>query len=134
MSEEHKNIRIMVVDNKAAMRVKLIKLLLELGFNKDNIVQFENGKHALNQLKISSKKFDLVLSDWNMPTLNGIEFLKHVRASNLYFRKIPFVLITTVSEKDKVVEAILFQVNGYLLKPLEMPKLKETLDSIYKIA
>lgn len=134
MPQELKNIRIMVVDDTAFMRSTLVRLLLELGFHKDNIIQFENGRHALDRLKTSDEKFDLVLSDWNMPNLNGLEFLKLVRASNLYFRKIPFVLITTVSEKEKVVEAILFQVNGYLLKPLEMPKLKETLETIYKAA
>lgn len=134
MNKEFKHIRVMVVDDTAFMRSTLSRLLQELGFNKENIIQFENGRHALERLKTSEEKFDLVLSDWNMPNLNGLDFLKLVRASNSDYKKIPFVLITTVSEKEKVVEAILFQVNGYLLKPLEMPKFKETIDSIYKIA
>ncbi len=121
--------KIFVVDDTAFMRAGLIKTLVELGCDKNKIVQFENGMEALTRMR-ENLPCDLILCDWNMPLITGIELLKQVR-SEPKWEHIPFVLITTESEKDKVIEAIQYKVNGYILKPVNIAKLKESLDNVF---
>lgn len=124
--------KIYVVDDTAFMRVGLIKILSELGFDKNKIQQFENGREAFESLRSAPNECDLILCDWNMPQMTGIDFLKLMRSLKFERPDIPFVLITTESEKDKVVEAIQYKVNGYLLKPINVEKLKSTLEDIFE--
>lgn len=131
MSRSYEKLNILIADDTGFLRDALCKILIEIGFEKQNIYECENGKIAFDKLKNSKGHFDIVLSDWNMPILNGLDFLKLVRASNDYFKTIPFVLITTVSEKEKIIEAINYQVSAYLIKPVEPKKLRETLDFIF---
>ncbi len=131
MLANYQNIKVLIVDDTAFMRAGLIKILIEMGFSKDNLVQSEDGLLAINQLQNSKAKFDVILSDWNMPNLNGLELLKHVRSGPESIAKLPFILITTVSEKDKVVEAIAHKVTGYLLKPVSRGPLEENLMQIF---
>ncbi|MES2527728.1 MAG: response regulator [Bdellovibrionota bacterium] len=119
-----------VVDDTAFMRAGLIKLLIELGFDKDKILQFENGQAALNAFMLG-KHVDLILSDWNMPQMTGIELLKEIRQSKSSWSQVPIVMITTVSEKDKVIEALAFKISGYLLKPVDIDKLSKTMNSVF---
>ncbi len=131
MDVDYSKTKILIADDTAFLRVSLVKILTELGFEKNNILECENGKLAFDYLRNYNGQFDIVLSDWNMPVMSGLDFLKCVRASSDYFKTIPFVLITTVSEKDKIVEAINYQVSAYLIKPIVEQKLKDTLDRIF---
>jgi two-component system chemotaxis response regulator CheY len=134
MTKDFNNKKILVVDDTAFLRTSLIKDLVEMGFNKNYILECENGKLAYDFLVTSAtraERFDLVLCDWNMPRLNGLDLLKLVRSSDQYFSTIPFVLITTVSEKEKIVEALKYQVTSYIIKPVMIKKLKETIDRIF---
>lgn len=124
--------KLYVVDDTAFMRVGLIKILGELGFDKNRIKQFENGREAFESLKVSPNECDLILCDWNMPQMTGIDFLKLIRSAKFERPDIPFILITTESEKEKVIEAIQFKVSGYLLKPVNPEKLKSTLEDIFE--
>lgn len=124
--------RVYVVDDTAFMRVGLIKLLAELGFDKNKIQQFENGREAFEALRADPDECDVILCDWNMPQMTGIDLLKVVRSANSARPDMKFILITTESEKDKVIEAIQYKVNGYLLKPVNPEKLKNTLEEIFE--
>lgn len=136
MNQDYSTKRILLIDDTAFLRAGLIKILIELGFNKLNIFEAEDGKKAGDLLKASQNnpadQFHLILSDWNMPNVSGLELLKQVRASTAYYKTVPFVLITTVSEKDKIIEALSFSLSGYLIKPLVKDKLQATLSSIFK--
>lgn len=131
MKNEYQNIKILVVDDTAFMRAGLIKILIEMGFSKQHIHQCEDGTLATDYLRKTDIQFNIILSDWNMPNMNGIEFLKLVRSSPGPTASIPFVLITTVSEKDKVIEAIKYKVTGYILKPVARDALEETFERIF---
>ncbi|MBC7712110.1 MAG: response regulator [Rhizobacter sp.] len=130
MTKIYSSKKILVADDTAFLRTSLIKDLVDLGFDKGNILECENGRVAYDNLIASAEKndhFDLILSDWNMPKLNGLEFLKLVRGSKKYFSDIPFILITTVSEKEKIVEALSYNVSSYIIKPIQLKKLQETI-------
>jgi len=87
-----KKISILVVDDFATMRKVIRNLLKQVGY--ENIVEAENGEAALSVLK--SRKVDLIISDWNMPTMSGYELLKAVRADD-ELQKTPFLMVTAVS-------------------------------------
>lgn len=125
--------KIIIAQDTSFMRTGLVKILIEIGFKDTNIFAYENGKQAFDQLKNHPARFDIILSDWNMPRLTGLEFLKSVRSSQEYFKHIPFILFTTVSEKEKVVEALNYQVSAYILKPIQIQKLKDSLDFVLKV-
>ena len=134
MNNSYFHKKVLVVDDTTFLRTSLIKELVELGFDKMNILECENGRVAYTNLVASAEnslKFDLILSDWNMPKLNGLELFKLVRSSDLYFRELPFVLITTVSEKDKIIEAISEGVSSYIIKPIRPEKLRENIERIF---
>lgn len=131
MSNRFQKKNVYVVDDTSFMRANVVKALVDFGFSKERIHQFENARVAFEALGESNIECHLILSDWNMPQMTGLEFLKNVRASNGYFKHVPFVMITTESEKSKVIEALQFQLSGYILKPLESEKLKEVLDNIF---
>jgi two-component system chemotaxis response regulator CheY len=131
MAIDYKNKKILVVEDQAFMRLSLVKQLVEIGFQEMNIVACENGKTAYDILKSEIDEFDIILSDWKMPRMNGLDLLRSVRTTSAYFRHVPFILTTTVSEKEKVVEALNYNVSAYLLKPIQVQKLKESLKRIF---
>jgi len=96
-----KKISILVVDDFATMRKVIRNLLKQVGY--ENIVEAENGEAALSVLK--SRKVDLIISDWNMPTMSGYELLKAVRADD-ELQKTPFLMVTAEALKDNVVQAV----------------------------
>jgi two-component system chemotaxis response regulator CheY len=107
-----KHIRIMVVDDFATMRKVIRNLLKQVGY--ENIVEAEDGVVALKTLK--SKKIDLVISDWNMPNMTGIELLKAVRADE-ELSATPFLMVTAEALQDNVIAAVKAGVNNYIVKP-----------------
>jgi two-component system chemotaxis response regulator CheY len=115
--------KVLVVDDFATMR-KIVKNVLKQ-INIENIVEAENGKHALSVLK--SEKVDLIISDWMMPEMTGIEFLKVCKEDDEK-KKIPFIMVTAEGQKDSVMEAIKSGVDNYIVKPFTPDKLKEAID------
>jgi len=115
--------KVLVVDDFATMR-KIVKNVLKQ-INIDNVMEAENGKQALNLLK--SEKIDLIISDWIMPEMTGIEFLK-VCKSDETIKNIPFIMVTAEAQKDSVVEAIKSGVDNYIVKPFTPEKLRETIE------
>lgn len=118
-----------IVDDTGFMRANLAKQLIDIGFSKEKIFQFENGRLALDALP--KHKVDVLFTDWNMPIMNGLEFIKHIRASNSSFSQVPVVMITTESEKSKIIEALQFRISGYILKPIQGNKIEEVLELIF---
>ena len=115
--------RVLVVDDFATMR-KIVKNVLKQ-INIENVVEAENGKHALNVLK--SEDVDLIISDWMMPEMTGIEFLKACKDDDEK-KKIPFIMVTAEGQKESVMEAIKTGVDNYIVKPFTPDKLKEAID------
>ena len=116
---------VLVVDDFATMRRIVKGVLKDLGFKK--FIQAENGKAALLELK--KEKVGLIVSDWNMPEMTGLEFLKAVR-SDEQFKQIPFIMVTAEGQKENIVEAIKAGVSNYIVKPFAPDTLKEKLEAV----
>lgn len=121
-----KNIKILSVDDFSTMRRIVKNLLKQLGYF--NVEEAENGEAALEMIK--AKKYDLVISDWNMPVKTGIQLLKDVRADPA-LKDIPFLMVTAEAEKDNVLEAMEAGVNNYILKPFTAKVLEDKLRSVF---
>ncbi|AEH23406.1 response regulator receiver protein [Thermodesulfobacterium geofontis OPF15] len=119
------NIKILVVDDFATMRKIIKNILLQLGFK--DILEADDGTTALELLK--KQKVDLIISDWNMPKMPGIELLKAVR-SNEELKDIKFIMVTAEAQKENVIEAIKYGVNQYVVKPFTPETLKEKLEKV----
>ncbi|MBP9020254.1 MAG: response regulator [Syntrophobacterales bacterium] len=122
-----KKIAILVVDDFATMRKVIRNLLKQLGY--ENIVEAENGEAALSVLK--SRQVDLIISDWNMPTMSGYELLKAVRADG-ELQKTPFLMVTAEALKENVVQAVKAGVSNYIVKPFTAEVLNDKIGQIFK--
>lgn len=121
------NIKILIVDDFSTMRRIIKNLLRELGFT--NTSEADDGLTALPMLKEGS--FELLVTDWNMPGMQGIELLKEVRAdANL--STLPVLMVTAEQKKEQIIEAAKAGVNGYIVKPFTAQTLKEKLDKIFE--
>lgn len=118
--------KILVVDDMATMRRIVKNIFKQLGFV--NVEEAENGKEALDKLKAT--KFDLVVSDWNMPVMPGIELLKNIRADSA-LKDIPVLMVTAEAQKDNLLEAIKAGVSNYIVKPFTAESIKQKLDKIF---
>ncbi|MEL6186853.1 MAG: response regulator [Myxococcota bacterium] len=121
-----KNIKILSVDDFSTMRRIVKNLLKQLGYY--NVEEAENGEAALEMIR--ENKYELIISDWNMPVKTGIELLRDVRADPA-LKHIPFLMVTAEAEKDNVLEAMEAGVNNYILKPFTAKVLEDKLRSIY---
>jgi two-component system, chemotaxis family, chemotaxis protein CheY len=121
------NMKILTVDDFSTMRRIIRNMLRQLGYT--NIVEAEDGAEALSLLQ--REKMDFVISDWNMPNMNGLDLLKAIRADE-NLKPIPVLLVTAEALKENVVEAVKAGVNNYVVKPFTAEKLKEKIDAIFK--
>jgi len=121
------SIKVLIVDDFATMRRIVKNVLKQIGFT--NITEADDGSTALEQLKSSS--FDLIISDWNMPKMTGLDLLKTVRGMDEY-KTIPFLMVTAESQKQNVVEAVQAGVSNYVVKPFTADQLTEKLEKILK--
>lgn len=113
--------RVLVVDDSGVMRKIIIRALNSCGVKA--IVEAADGKEAWGLFQTDS--FDMVLTDWNMPIMSGLELLKAIRGTGA---DLPVIMVTTEGEKGKVVEAIQAGVTDYLCKPFEQDDLQDKLD------
>jgi two-component system chemotaxis response regulator CheY len=121
--EQH--IKILVVDDFATMRKVVRNLLKQVGY--ENIVEAEDGVTALKALK--SQKVDLIISDWNMPNMTGLELLKAVRADE-DLKTTPFLMVTAEALQDNVIAAVKAGVSNYIVKPFTAEVLNEKIRKI----
>ncbi len=121
----YKDLTVLVVDDFLTMRRIVRKILRDLDFQ--NIIEAEDGSAALDVLKTS--KVDLIVSDWNMPKVSGLELLKRVRGQE-ETRDIPFLMVTAEAQKENIVEAVKAKVSNYIVKPFTAATLEEKLAKI----
>lgn len=123
----NKNMKILIVDDFATMRRIIKNLLRDLGFN--NVEEADDGTTALPMLR--EGEFDLLITDWNMPAMQGIDLLRQVR-QDADLSRLPVLMVTAESNKDQIVEAAQAGVNGYIVKPFTTQTLKEKIEKIFK--
>jgi two-component system chemotaxis response regulator CheY len=122
-----KNMKVLVVDDFSTMRRIIKNLLRDLGFT--NISEADDGNTALPMLKAGD--FDFVVTDWNMPVMQGIDLLKAIRADEK-LSHIPVLMVTAEAKKDQIVMAAQAGVNGYIVKPFTAATLSAKLDKIFQ--
>jgi len=123
--------RILVADDMPTIRDLVKGQLKNMGFK--TILEAADGEQAMQVLISNSQAgtpIQLVISDWNMPKMTGLEFLKQVRASTDW-ANLPFVLLTSESERDQVTEAILAGVSQYVVKPFAAKIFEEKLRGVW---
>nr|CRH07456.1 Chemotaxis protein cheY, chemotaxis regulator transmitting signal to flagellar motor component. regulator of chemotaxis and motility [Candidatus Magnetococcus massalia] len=118
--------RVLIVDDSSVMRKIVTRGLRQAGFAIDEILEAGDGQKGLEVLK--ANPCDLILSDWNMPNMDGLTFVKEVRKSD----QTPIVMVTTEGGEGKVNEAIASGANGHIKKPFTPDTLKETLGQFFK--
>ncbi len=117
--------KVLLVDDSAVMRKIIQRNIKETGMVVDEFVEAGDGKQALEKVN-NDDNLDLILLDWNMPNMSGIEFVKALRSLNLSNR-IPVVMVTTEGSDDKISEAKESGADGFLTKPFTADQLRDTL-------
>jgi two-component system chemotaxis response regulator CheY len=123
------SMKILIVDDSLTIRRIITNALKTIGFPET--VEASNGKEALQ--KLSNGNIDFIIADWNMPEMNGLDFIKEVRANPLH-STMPILMITTRGTEHDVIEALQAKVNSYIVKPFTPQELKEKIEGILKTA
>lgn len=119
--------RFLVVDDFSTMRRIVRNLLKELGYA--NVDEAEDGVMALAKLR--SESFDFVVSDWNMPNMDGLTMLQNIRADPS-LAKLPVLMVTAEAKKENIIAAAQAGANGYVVKPFTAATLDEKLNKIFE--
>lgn len=122
-----RQMKILVVDDFSTMRRIIRNLLRDLGYT--NTHEADDGASALPMLKGGG--FDFLITDWNMPGMQGIDLLKSVRADP-QLAHLPVLMVTAESKRDQIIEAAQAGVNGYIVKPFTAQTLKEKMEKIFE--
>lgn len=122
-----KNMKILVVDDFSTMRRIIKNLLRDLGFT--NVSEADDGSTALPMLQ--NGDFDFVVTDWNMPGMQGIDLLREIRKDDK-LKHLPVMMVTAEAKKEQIVAAAQAGVNGYIVKPFTAATLKGKLDKIFE--
>ena len=120
-------LKFLVVDDFSTMRRIVRNLLKELGYS--NVDEAEDGAMALSKLK--NENFDFVISDWNMPNMDGLEMLKNIRA-DAAIGKLPVLMVTAEAKKENIIAAAQAGASGYVVKPFTAATLDEKLSKIFE--
>ena len=121
------DLNILIVDDSPTMRCILVNTIQKAGY--PNCQQAEDGKDAL--AKLMAGNFDLLMTDWNMPNMNGLELTEAVR-SDEKMKDIPILMVTTRNMKSDIISAIRTGVNGYIVKPFDTKTLHAKIEEIMK--
>jgi len=116
-------LKILAVDDSPTMRRIIINTLKRAGYS--DVVEATDGKDALAKMQV--EKVDFVITDWNMPEMDGLALVTSIRTSE-EFKKLPILMVTTRSVKDDIVEALKAGVNNYIVKPFTPETLKQKID------
>ncbi|MBL8460427.1 chemotaxis response regulator CheY [Zoogloea sp.] len=119
--------KFLVVDDFSTMRRIVRNLLKELGFT--NVDEAEDGQIALQ--KLSSLPFDFVVTDWNMPNMDGLTLLQNIRATPS-LKHLPVLMITAEAKKENIIAAAQAGASGYIVKPFTAATLSEKLEKIFE--
>jgi two-component system chemotaxis response regulator CheY len=119
--------KVLVVDDMATMRRIVKNVLKQLGFSR--VEEAENGAEALQKLR--AETYGLVVSDWNMPVMTGIDMLRAIR-SDEKLKSIPVLMVTAEAQQGNLIEAIQAGVSNYIVKPFTAETMQEKLGKIFK--
>jgi two-component system chemotaxis response regulator CheY len=117
------DLKILAVDDSPTMRRIIINTLKRAGYN--DVIEANDGKDALAKLKVEKANF--VITDWNMPEMDGLTFVTTLRSMDEY-KKLPVLMVTTRSVKEDIVEAMKAGVNNYIVKPFTPDTLKAKIE------
>ena len=115
---------VMIVDDSAAIRKILERVLRHADFHLGEVIEAGDGREALE--KLQGRTVGLILSDINMPNMDGLEFLQKVKANECW-KNLPMIMVTTEGSQDKVLQAIELGASGYIRKPFTPEQIKEKL-------
>ncbi len=121
--------KLLVVDDSSTMRRNIKNTLQRLGY--EDILEAEHGVEAWNHMT-TVEGINVLITDWNMPEMNGLELVKKVRAEEKY-KDIPIIMVTTEGGKSEVITALKAGVNNYIVKPFTPQVLKEKLEVVLGI-
>ncbi|MEZ5457027.1 MAG: chemotaxis response regulator CheY [Lysobacteraceae bacterium] len=122
-----KNLKILIVDDFSTMRRIVKNLLGDLGFT--NTAEAEDGNSALAYLR--SAPCEMVITDWNMPGMTGIDLLRAIRL-DAKLKHLPVLMVTAEAKREQIIEAAQAGVNGYIIKPFTAATLQEKLNKIFE--
>ena len=125
MTNKNKKIKILVVDDMASMRKVTSHILTSLGYS--HVDQADDGNSAV--IKLRQRDYDLVITDWNMPGMTGLDLLKHIRG-NPELGALPVLMITAEGSRKQVIEAARAGVNSYIMKPFTGAMLEKKLEKV----
>lgn len=123
----NKHLKFLVVDDFPTMRRIVMSLLKELGYT--NLSEAENGAEGLAKLRGSH--FDFVVSDWNMPVMDGLTMLQHIR-EDAALKHLPVLMVTAEAKKENIIAAAQAGASGYVVKPFTAATLQEKLAKIFE--
>lgn len=118
-------LKILAVDDSPTMRRIIINTLKRAGY--ENVIEAADGKDALAKMAVEKPNF--IITDWNMPEMDGLAFVTKIRSTAEY-KELPVLMVTTRSVKDDIVDAMKAGVNSYIVKPFTPQTLKEKIDQI----
>jgi two-component system, chemotaxis family, chemotaxis protein CheY len=124
-SEKHKNKVVLLVEDDEQSRALLIRALKSLGFTR--IIEAEDGQSGLKKLYLN--KVNLIICDWRMPGMNGLEFYKAAEKDNL-LKDISFLMVSAENEKEKVIVALKAGIKDYMVKPINVDLLEQKIESL----
>lgn len=124
------SVPVLIVDDHQSMRRTIADIMRKLGYS--NLAYAEDGQMAWE--KLQEEPFELILLDWSMPRMTGLELLKRIRTSETDFADIPILMITAEAEQHQVVEAIEAGVTNYIVKPFTPNTLERKLKEIFNVA
>lgn len=127
MEQVDLKVKVLVVDDILSMRHIVRRALTEIGFT--DIHDAQNGEEGLEKLRAGG--FGLLLLDWNMPVMSGIDMLRAIR-SDPTLRSLPVLMITAEAQAEQIMEAVKAGVSGYLVKPFSTQALQEKLEKIFQ--
>ena len=121
-----KNMNVLIVDDYSTMLRIIRNLLKQLGF--PNVDEASDGEQAYEMVR--KKQYGLIISDWNMEPVTGIEFLRNIRGSGQSYADTPFIMVTAESKTENVVMAKQAGVNNYIVKPFNAETLKIKISAV----
>ncbi len=127
-SHSYDDKKVLVIDDSAVLRTILAKNLVEVGFQKSNIMESKDGEDGLDKLLVD--KYDLVITDWYMPNMDGLEFVKMIKEKD-HLKNIPLLMVTSEMDSKKELQAFPAGISAYIIKPFTANDLASTIKEVF---